>query len=578
MKNMNPRLVPALLALFVVVLPACSCDDRVKRTFPKLEVIDEMGNERGAIDFGQVQLNTTSTARIRMRNSGTAVLTISEATFSNSKFTSGETLPALIEQNGELMFAFNFKPTEPDLREMGTVTLKTDDPQRQTVQISLFGTGIAAVATVMPRTLDFGEVYVGEDKSLDVTLTNAGSNELQVTAATLTPAMPAGLSGSLTPLQTTLTAGSSAKATLKFAPTMTGDLSATIDITLGGGLDPLRVTIRGKAIEAVPRVCFRFDDSAMETCTDRMTTTLQFPFGSLCDNRLFPADGGIRCQSGDGGTVASARSGRVYVRNEGNTPVSYSFNLNLLAGGRCDAGTGIDFQFSNAPAPDAGRFMVATAKLPNQVSDPKPWETAPVTVTYRPTSQCRDDAADQAQLFWSRQNEPLGTNRLPQSFVVILNGQSLLPRGVSSDINISLSGQVTSVTQNYNGLSNLGDAPLTIRTAQLWQASFLADGGTGTEPFEECLSGAGGACRFFWWSTPPTLPTQLNGTPSPSQPVTRVLGQIGFGQQDGGLVAPQVGTAYRVFAVFETDDPYGAPCPYPTTGSCVISNLRAIAQ
>ena len=150
---MNSRLVPALLALFfVVVLPACSCNDRVKRTFPKLEVIDEVGNERGAIDFGQVQLNTTSTAAIRMRNSGTALLNISEATFSNAKFASGQMLPVSIEQNGELMFAFTFKPTEPDLREMGIVTLKTDDPQRQTVQISLFGTGIAAVATVMPRT------------------------------------------------------------------------------------------------------------------------------------------------------------------------------------------------------------------------------------------------------------------------------------------------------------------------------------------------------------------------------------------------------------------------------------------
>mgnify|MGYP000376099408 CR=1 FL=1 len=101
---------------------------------------------------------------------------------------------------------------------------------------------------------------------------------------------------------------------------------------------------------------------------------------------------------------------------------------------------------------------------------------------------------------------------------------------------------------------------------------------TGTEPFEECLPGAGGACRFFWWSTPPTLPTTLAGATTPSVPVNRVLGQIGFGQQDGGMVAPQVGTPYRVFAVFETDDPYGSPCPYPTTGSCVISNLRAIAQ
>jgi hypothetical protein len=266
------------------------------------------------------------------------------------------------------------------------------------------------------------------------------------------------------------------------------------------------------------------------------------------------------------------------VRNEGNTPVSYALNLNLLAGGRCDAGTGIDFQFSNAPAPDAGRFMVATAKVPNQVSDPKPWESAPVSVTYRPTSQCRDDGADQAQIFWTRQNEPLGTNRLPQAFVVILNGQSLLPRGVPSDLNISLTGQVNSVAQNYNGLSNLGDAPLTIRTAQIWQGDTYPDGGTGAEPFEECVPGAGsGACRFFWWSTPPTLPAQLNGTSSPSQPVSRVLGQIGFGRQDGGA-APQMGTAFRAFAVFETDDPYGAPCPYPTTGSCVISNLRAISQ
>lgn len=576
--NMTPRIVSALLALCVAALPSCTCDDRVRRTFPRLEVLDDMGNERSVIDFGQVQLNTTATARIRLRNAGSAVLNISEATFANAKFGNGETLPVSIEQNGELMFAFTFKPTEPDLREMGTVTLKTDDPQRPTVPLTLFGTGIAAVATVMPRTLDFGEVYVGEERSLDLTLTNAGSNELAVTAATLTPAMPAGLSGSLTPLQTTLAASASAKVTLRFAPMATGDLMATIDVTLGGGLDPLRVSVRGKAIEAVPRLCFRFDDSPMETCSDRTTTTLQFPFGSLCDNRLFPEDGGVRCLGSDGGTVASSRAGRLYVRNEGNTPVSYAFSLiNLLAGGRCDGGTNVDFEFSNAPAPDAGRFTVATTRLPNLVTDPKPWETAPVTVTYRPSSQCRDDAADQAQIFWTRQNEPLGTNRLPQAFVVILNGQSLLPRGVPSDINISLSGQVPSVVQNYSGLSNAGDAPLTIRTAQLWQATFLADGGTGTEPFEECLPGAGGACRFFWWSTPPTLPAQLNGTASPSQPVSRVLGQIGFGQQDGGA-APQVGTAYRVFAVFETDDPYGSPCPYPTTGSCVVSNLRAIAQ
>ena len=51
----------------------------------------------------------------------------------------------------------------------------------------------------------------------------------------------------------------------------------------------------------------------------------------------------------------------------------------------------------------------------------------------------------------------------------------------------------------------------------------------------------------------------------------------GFRMRVGGIRVALT-SPYRVFAVFETDDPYGSPCPYPTSGSCVISNLRAIAQ
>lgn len=562
-----------------VLVPACSCDETVRRTFPKIEVLDEMGNEKLTVDFGQVQLNATATARLRMRNAGSALLSITEVKFSSAKFGHGEMLPVTMSPNGEVQFAFTFKPTEPDLREMGTATLTTDDPQRPTVQVTLFGTGIAAVATVSPRTVDFAEVYVNEEKSIELTLTNAGSNTLEVTKAELTPAMPAGLSGALTPLVGMHMAGAAVKVTLRFAPVMRGDLSANLDITFGGGLDPLRVVVRGKAIEAVPRVCFRFDDTPMESCTDRTNTMLQLPFGSLCDNRLFPPDGGAICASADGGSAASFRSGRLYVKNEGNTPVSYAFNVNALAGGRCDAGTNIDFAFSNSPSPDAGRFMVPSARLPNAATDPQPWESAPVAVMYRPTSQCRDDGADQVQIFWSRQNEPLGTNRLPQAAVVILTGQSVLPRGVPFDLNISLAGMIRSVTQNYNGLSNLGDGPLTIRSATIWQGEFLLDGGTGPAPFEECQAGAtAGACAFYWWETAPTVPFTLAGTPLPSQPSTRVVGQIGFGQRDGGTATPQVGTTYRAFAVFETNDPYGGPCPFQSTGSCVVSLLRATAN
>ncbi|MDX2014399.1 MAG: choice-of-anchor D domain-containing protein [Myxococcaceae bacterium] len=568
-------ILPVVVAALALSFTGCECGQSVRRTFPKVEVLDAMGAERGTVDFGLVQLNSTATARVRVRNGGNATLNLSKTTFSNMKFGVGEMLPVAIEPNGELMFAFTFRPTEPDLRETGTVTIETDDPARPTVQLTLVGTGIAAVATVMPRLLDFGEVYVNESKTLEVTLTNAGSNDLEVTAATL-GAMPAGLTGMPQSLVGTLAAGASKKVAFSWAPTAPGELMTTLDLAFGQGVDALRVTLRGRSIEAVPRLCFRFDDSPMETCSDRVSTMLNFPFGSLCDNRLFPPDAGRGCSLSDGGTVPAVRAGSLYVRNEGNTPVQYAFNINLVAGGRCDGGVVPDFEFSNNPS-DGGRFMVPSVQLPMSVMDPKPWETAPVRVTYRPTSRCRDDGADQVQVFWLRQNEPAGTNRQPQTVTAILSGQSLLPRGVTSDININLSGAVPNVVQGYNGLANLGDAPLTIVSASLWQGAALGDGGMGGTPDEECVMGSGGSCRFFRWVVPPMTPTTLAGTPSPTMPSTRVLGQIGFGAFDGGM-PPQTGTAYRIFAVFETDDPYGAACPYPTPGSCVISTIRAIAN
>lgn len=126
------------------------------------------------------------------------------------------------------------------------------------------------------------------------------------------------------------------------------------------------------------------------------------------------------------------RSGKLYVRNEGNTPVSYSLNITAGQPTRCDGGASIDFRYANAPTTSDGgpqaTWTAPTFKLPAAVSDPKPWETAPVAVTYRARSTCRGDESDLSTVLWTRQGEPAGTSRRPNGMVATLTGASLLSK------------------------------------------------------------------------------------------------------------------------------------------------------
>jgi len=102
-----------------------------------------------------------------------------------------------------------------------------------------------------------------------------------------------------------------------------------------------------------------------------------------------------------------------------------------------------------------------------------------------------------------------------------------------------------------------------VSQVSLWQAEYLAlpDGGVGrgTVPFEQCVGGSTGDCAVFTWAQDPNamLPTTLSGTATPGQPVSEVLGKIVFGAPDAGA-QPLQNREYHVFAVVDTNDPYGA--------------------
>ncbi|MGV3620062.1 MAG: choice-of-anchor D domain-containing protein [Archangium sp.] len=556
----------SLAALATVVLAGCNCDNNVNKRFGKIEVLDDEGNARNTVEFGQVQLTFSATKSVRVRNAGTGSLDISAATFSNAKFaTTG--VPVSLAPSDEVMLAFTFKPDVADQRETGTVTLTTNDPDRGSVQLSLAGTGVTATAIPNPRSFDFGEVYANEFKTLTFTLTNSGSNELPVTGAKFTGTDPS-LTADLTPLVKTLAGGESAMVTLRFAPTTAVTLGGTLDIELPAGVGSLSLPITGKGIVARPKLCFRFEGSPMEQCTDGTPAmTLNVSFGSLCDSRVYPADGGLVCSS-DGGVIPYERAGRFYVRNEGNTPVSYSMSINAGTTSRCDGGSSIDFLYANAPAASDGgvlpTFMVPTSKLPNAVTDPMPWETAPVSVVYRARSACRGgDDSDLSPIIWTRQGEPIGTSRTPSTMLATLSGTSVLAN--PEPFPITFTGN-RPVPIEARLVSNVGDGPVELLSVSLRQ-SF--DGGS--VPDQDCAGVDAGPCIYFSWVDGPTLPTLLEGTTVINQPVDKVLGRIAYGIwtvdpiTDAGMYIPP-SQVQKVWAVVNTSDPYEPVVNVPITG------------
>lgn len=557
---MTTKTSVAACAVLTLSLAGCSCDERTNRRFPKVELLDDEGNARSLVDFGQVQVNFTARKSVRVRNGGNAALELTAATFGNAKFAAGEPLPIAIGVNEEHQLELTFSPTAPDVRETGTVTLATNDPERQTVQLSLAGTGVTATAVLQPQALAFGDVYVGESKSLTVAFTNAGSNELPVTDARLSSAVPSSVTGDLTPWKRTLAGGETVMVTVTFAPTTPGAIGGALELVLPAGVGDKSLVITGTGIRAEPRLCFRFEGSGVESCTDG-AQALDVRFGSLCDARVYPADGGLLCEL-DGGVVPYARGGQLYFKNEGNTPVSYSVAYSAGQPSRCDGGSSIDFEFANAPAlADGGTqpsWNVATTRLPMQASDPRPWETSPVAVTYRARSACRGgDDSDLATVLWTRQGEPAGTSRLPSSLVATLTGASLLsapePNGVTFTGN-------SPVPQDVTLVSNTGDGPVRLLAASLWQSS---DGGL--VPDQPCASATSGSCQYFAWLSGPTLPVLLEGTTGGR--VQKQVGRISYGvyEADGGFYVPP-SQPQRVFAVVDTSDPYTPRVVVPISG------------
>jgi hypothetical protein len=173
------------------------------------------------IDFGVVPVGDVSEQQLLVTDTGRAKLIVSSTTVSpaGSPFTLLSSVTSLV-QNGQSTVSVSFAPTSLGSTS-AVLTIKSNSATKPDVQITLTGTGVGpAKASLMPTTLNFGNVLMGTTATLTAALTNNDVVTLDIVQVNLTSGGPTfgASAGSLT----TVATGESGAITATFSPTAPG--------------------------------------------------------------------------------------------------------------------------------------------------------------------------------------------------------------------------------------------------------------------------------------------------------------------------------------------------------------------
>jgi hypothetical protein len=190
---------------------------------------------------GNVQVGGNDTQYVTLTNNGNSRITISSATVTGGGFdVSGLNLPATLDGGKGLTFGVVFTPVN-DGDSYGYVAIHSDAPN-PSFRIGLGGNGTrAGMLTVSPTLLDFGNVQVGNNKTLNGQLA-ATVSDVNVTSAVLSSSefTLQGLS-----LPVLIHAGSKVSFQIKFTPSERGRASGKISFVSNAANSPTAETLTG---------------------------------------------------------------------------------------------------------------------------------------------------------------------------------------------------------------------------------------------------------------------------------------------------------------------------------------------
>jgi Abnormal spindle-like microcephaly-assoc'd, ASPM-SPD-2-Hydin len=196
-----------------------------------------------SISFANVSVGVTNTQSLTIKNTGTANLTVSQASLAGSSFgMSGMTMPMSIAPGGSSTVTVTFRPSSAS-NFYANLSLVNNSPATPLV-VPLSGTSVASVLqlSASPVSLSFGSHSTGTRTTETVTLTNTGNSSVAISGIAVSGT---GFSPTSSTLPLTLVAGQSTSFGLVFTPTTAGNLSGTATVTSDASNSPLIIAMTG---------------------------------------------------------------------------------------------------------------------------------------------------------------------------------------------------------------------------------------------------------------------------------------------------------------------------------------------
>jgi hypothetical protein len=212
----------------------------------------------GAVSFGNLTVKTSASQTVRLSNTGTAALAISQATLAGTGFSmSGLSAPVTVAAGASMNFTVSFQPTTTGAAS-GSVSIGSNASSTP-LTISLSGTGVDAtlILSSSVTSLAFGTVTVDTTTTRNIQLTNAGNAAVDIATVSATGTGFSVTGGS----NTILAPNQSVTVTVSFNPQTAVQLSGNLSVS--SNAPALNIPLSGTGIAAPQHsVALAWDPSA----------------------------------------------------------------------------------------------------------------------------------------------------------------------------------------------------------------------------------------------------------------------------------------------------------------------------